>query len=517
MGNVQLANVQQPVTDVESIEDADDVHAVPSTSETSRHETDEIVDSDEKDERNSNNNTRQSDRRTIIKNMKTANDSNEGEVNIVNNSTPRKRSIKMLDEAGKGNDANYNQNTLTKDRAARTNQPSKGPNSDNVCEISSDGENEDCTNACASPPDLPMTARSSKTEHATSVDSVDNTTNTNKRAINESSKVITTTPPLRRSSRISAASNDGKKDNQYVDLVGEAGMTNYEGPINMIFVYPPGKRGSIRVTEEERGRLERRLYLNDSLIDFYIKYLERRYKKRRMSFRENSMFFSSFFFGRLTQRSTKGIDYEGVKSWTKNIDIFSQKYVFVPICESYHWSLMVIVNLNNLHLLMDTGETLPEFQPDEKPAAFYLDSLDPGRGGEFGNSLSQYLAEEWFERKVADEDKTAERKQSIYEQVLKLVDTNKPKIPMQNNEYDCGLYLLQCLQMFLANENNFEIKLINKKALGNAFSHLHIHKLRSDIIHLMNILEESWRWRTGEKLLEEQRADLYSKGGKSAR
>lgn len=505
-----------PVTDVESIEDADDgVHAVPSTSETSRHEADEIIDDDDKDEHNLNNSTHQSDRRTVIQNVKNAKDLNEDDVNIVDN-TPRKRKVKRFDEMGTANDASYNQNTLTKDRAARSNQPSKIPTSTNICELSSGEENEDCTNASASPSDVPMTARS-KPEHTTSVNSVDNTINTNKRPTNESSKVMAATTPLRRSSRISAASSDGKKDNQCVDLVGEAAMTNYEGPTDMIFVFPPGKRGSIRVTEEERGRLKKRLYLNDSLIDFYIKYLERRYKKQRTSFRDNSMFFSSFFFGRLTQRSTKGIDYEGVKSWTKNIDIFSQKYVFVPICESYHWSLMVIVNLNNLHLFMDKGDNLPDLKLDEKPAAFYLDSLDPERGSEFGNSLSQYLAEEWFARKVEDEDKTDEKRQSVYEQVSKLVDTNKPKIPMQNNEYDCGLYLLQCLQMFLTNEENFKIKLINKRPLGNVFTHLHIQKLRVGIIHLMEVLEESWRLRADIKLREEQRADLYSKSGKSAR
>lgn len=507
-------------TEFDAIEDPDDgVHPSPSICETSRREADEIIDSDDKDEHDSNNNHRQNDRRAMPRNINNANEMNEGDVSKSNN-TPRKRRLTRLEEVENGNEANYNKNTVSKDRAARSNQRLKIPNSDVVCELSSDEENGICPNTCPPPPDDPMTARA-RTEHTSTImnQNMDNATNLSKRAMNESSKVMTSTPPLRRSSRISAASSDGKKDNnQCVDLVGEAGMmATYKGPTNMIFVYPPGKRGSIRVTEEERGRLKEKLYLNDSLIDFYIKYLEKRYKKRRTSFTDNSMFFSSFFFGRLTQRSTKSIDYEGVKSWTKNIDIFSQKYVFVPICESYHWSLMVIVNLNNLHLVMDKGDALPEFTPSEKPAAFYLDSLDPERGSEFGDSLSEYLAEEWFARKVAEEDKTDEKKQSILEQVSKLVDTNKPKIPMQNNEYDCGLYLLQCLQMFLSNKENFEIKLINKKPLSNAFCHIHIHKLRMEIIELMNLLEESWNWRTGQKLLDDQKTDPYSKGGKSAR
>jgi Ulp1 family protease len=41
--------------------------------------------------------------------------------------------------------------------------------------------------------------------------------------------------------------------------------------------------------------------------------------------------FSSFFFNKLKDK--EGIDYNSVKSWSSKFDLFSKKFVFIPINE----------------------------------------------------------------------------------------------------------------------------------------------------------------------------------------
>ncbi|XP_059404403.1 sentrin-specific protease 3-like [Carassius carassius] len=52
---------------------------------------------------------------------------------------------------------------------------------------------------------------------------------------------------------------------------------------------------------------------------------------------EKVHFFNSFFYDKLR---TKG--YDGVKRWTKNVDIFQKKFLLIPIHLEVHWSLVCV-------------------------------------------------------------------------------------------------------------------------------------------------------------------------------
>jgi Ulp1 protease family, C-terminal catalytic domain len=66
-----------------------------------------------------------------------------------------------------------------------------------------------------------------------------------------------------------------------------------------------------------------------------------------------SHFFSSHFFTKLREVPVSNFDeaYAGVQRWSRNVDLFSSKFVFVPIAEHLHWSLAILCNL---HALGDT-------------------------------------------------------------------------------------------------------------------------------------------------------------------
>lgn len=286
----------------------------------------------------------------------------------------------------------------------------------------------------------------------------------------------------------------------------------YDGPRHLLFIYPPGGRGKIRVTAEERERLRQCKYLNDSLIDFYLKYLETDLKRRPAPLNFDTKFFSSFFFGVLrrvkqdegdgrsgTTKAADCIDYEGVKNWTKGIDLFSMDFIIVPICDSHHWSLIIVANLKDLQTVLDRDITSSRPLSDQKnpadPKIIYLDSLDPKRGQEFAKLMRHYLVEEWLTRKkqcsVGLNKPLRDETRSLFRRAFPVL---KPNVPVQNNEYDCGLYLLNSLSMFLDNTDNFmERALSGELQLREIYNSGDITKLRKNITCLMDSFEDEWK------------------------
>ena len=55
--------------------------------------------------------------------------------------------------------------------------------------------------------------------------------------------------------------------------------------------------------------------------------------------------------------------HEGVRRWTKNVDIFTKDYLVVPIHDELHWSLALVCFPGSI------GD------PDHQPAILHLDSL----------------------------------------------------------------------------------------------------------------------------------------------
>ncbi|KAJ8290614.1 hypothetical protein GJAV_G00015290 [Gymnothorax javanicus] len=126
----------------------------------------------------------------------------------------------------------------------------------------------------------------------------------------------------------------------------------FAGPVEKILVYPPfPAKGGIVVTNEDLHCLESGEFLNDVIIDFYLKYFVLEKLKKEDAHRIHV--FSSFFYKRLNQRERKnGSDssqlpmqkkrHNRVKTWTRHVDLFQKDFIFVPINESAHWFLAVI-------------------------------------------------------------------------------------------------------------------------------------------------------------------------------
>ncbi|XP_029352518.1 sentrin-specific protease 6 isoform X2 [Echeneis naucrates] len=126
----------------------------------------------------------------------------------------------------------------------------------------------------------------------------------------------------------------------------------FSGPIVKLMVYPPPPaKGGISVTNEDLHCLNDGEFLNDVIIDFYLKYLV--LEKLKKEDAQRIHVFSSFFYKRLNQRDRRNVPdttnlpiqkrkHNRVKTWTRHVDLFQKDFIFVPINESAHWYLAVI-------------------------------------------------------------------------------------------------------------------------------------------------------------------------------
>ncbi|NXK24891.1 SENP7 protease, partial [Arenaria interpres] len=123
------------------------------------------------------------------------------------------------------------------------------------------------------------------------------------------------------------------------------------GAVKNLIVYPPPPaKGGLGVTREDLECLEYGEFLNDVIIDFYLKYLLLERAPKHLADRVH--IFSSFFYKCLT-RTEKNSEgdlkvsaaqrrHRRVRTWTRHINIFSKDYIFVPVNEESHWYMAVI-------------------------------------------------------------------------------------------------------------------------------------------------------------------------------
>eukprot|EP00798_Chlamydomonas_sp_ICE-L_P026299 gene26299-17392_t len=274
--------------------------------------------------------------------------------------------------------------------------------------------------------------------------------------------------------------------------------------------FPPedGKH-SVDVIAEDLGRLEPEEFLNDTIIDFYIKWIE---DKMDPDFRSKCYFFNSFFYKKLSEKITPGshtdhpsatkaasqpsthpqqitpgsrtehplttataqekknmrhkANFDRVKKWTKGIDLFSYSYVFVPIHAGLHWSLVIIchpgmVDGDNNAESAGNGPLLMHCDSMDGPFLMHCDSMDGGHPtNTIFENLRSYLFNEWQRKSEEAGDNVPRRwmdqRRSVESNVQPPDFRNKnvcfgcpmSRLPNQDNHCDCGLFLLSFIEFF---------------------------------------------------------------------
>ena len=216
----------------------------------------------------------------------------------------------------------------------------------------------------------------------------------------------------------------------------------------------------MRVMNEDLVRLWPGVYLNDTLIDFYLAFvLEKLAWDVASRFHVmSSMFLSHLLRNVGTKNKLAKLSDKDVRRWTKNTDLFAKDFLIIPINNSDHWSLAIVVNpgqldkkevlmdrWNKIELQLNTESSNPVrhvlssivslVEKDDKSHAFALvfDSLKHHRTQTSMKMIRKFLEIEWQARHVDSELKVTSK-------VLPVITASTP---IQINSCDCGVYILE--------------------------------------------------------------------------
>ncbi|XP_058759698.1 probable ubiquitin-like-specific protease 2B [Vicia villosa] len=242
----------------------------------------------------------------------------------------------------------------------------------------------------------------------------------------------------------SNVSNIATYDSLYASL-NDCGWSSCTSNSNMIseeFVYPKGDSDAITLSKKDVDLLQPKTYINDTIIDFYTIYLKNKLQENE---KDRFHFFNSFFFRKLADMDKippNACDGKSaflrVRKWTRKVNLFEKDYIFIPVNFNLHWSLIVIchpaevLNINE----RDIEKAL------RIPCILHLDSIK-GYHSDIKDLVRSYLWEEWKERKkeTCGEDLSSKFLNMLFLSI---------EVPQQENSYDCGIFLLHYLELFLA-------------------------------------------------------------------
>ena len=117
---------------------------------------------------------------------------------------------------------------------------------------------------------------------------------------------------------------------------------------------------NIPISGRDMATLRPRKWLNDEVINYFLKLLERRDASALEATRPRCHFFSTNFYTKLAE-TPAGYKYELVARWTRKKDVFSKDLIIVPIHRhGNHWTLAVInMKQKRFEYMRSTSSTSP--------------------------------------------------------------------------------------------------------------------------------------------------------------
>ena len=322
--------------------------------------------------------------------------------------------------------------------------------------------------------------------------------------------------------------------------------------------YPKDGKKRENVGFGELWRLDDDEFLNDTLIGFFLRYLQHRMEIERPEVLKKMHFFNSYFFDNLNKgtKSAKMINYEAVHRWTRAVDLFSRDFVVVPVNENLHWFVAIICNLPYFKRHKD-GE-IDDVESESPPAVITEDKEEaPGDEGRRTQETQESFEDLTIEDKDAGNSSTIPssqtkpatprrgrgRKKNIRRSLPKY-DTEKPviitfdslgiarsgicsslkqyivqeaknrqgldisdpeikamtakNIPTQGNYSDCGLYMCMYLEQFMCDPHGFVQKMLQREEAQVRWpTKIHSDELRN---RMRNLILDLHRAQEGEQV-----------------
>lgn len=222
---------------------------------------------------------------------------------------------------------------------------------------------------------------------------------------------------------------DAIKETEPVDQVIERKATT---------IYYPSRVDpeSVEICCSDMESLAPEAYLSSTIMNFYIRYLQ---KTKPHADVDEYHFFNTYFYQKLkeavlSKQNEKEASFVRLRRWWKGVNIFEKAYIFLPIHEDLHWSLVIIC--------------IPDKEDQLGPILLHLDSLGLHCSKSLFATIRKFLVEEWkFLRQ--GEVPALPISDKIWENLPRRIDENIIQVPQQRNEYDCGLFVLFFMERFI--------------------------------------------------------------------
>ncbi|GLD92214.1 hypothetical protein PINS_up000747 [Pythium insidiosum] len=303
--------------------------------------------------------------------------------------------------------------------------------------------------------------------------------------------------------------------------------------------------GRITIVSGDIDRLAPGEFLNDNIIDFYLRYLWRHLEGWQQ---KHVYFFSSHFFTQLRggklNDSTSSIEdrFARVSRWTQKEDLFSKRFLFIPINDSCHWSIAVICNPNSaiirkksvpskqrsdeVDFLRETIviDAAPETVEEElewsqvqrknyPPCVLFLDSLRCHQKKKICELLRSYLECEYKSRFIDRSTNNDAGVTTTFDaNSLELVE---PAIPLQSNSSDCGVFLLmyttEILRRCPAGVTNEDVAVSLASSMSkDMFGDEHVQEFRDYLNQLIFLLQRLARRGASEMTLRDEGLEFFN-------
>ena len=253
-----------------------------------------------------------------------------------------------------------------------------------------------------------------------------------------------------------------------------------------ILRYPTSGPFAVTLLQCDLERLKEGEYLNDTMIEFGLRYLLERIKRNNPSLVQQIHVFNTFFYHKLTESRDRSKTYEHLRKWTNKVNIFDKMYVVVPINEHLHWYMAIIVNpkaiINErpLSLASSSIRRSSRTSTGNSAAPGVLDSSGPqlenysvNHASEHGDNLSQnpsdFKEEQTYVMVLDSLGITHGPVKTALRDYLRLEARDKGhvrpdvdlkrlgdplhvdvRVPDQPNFSDCGIYLLHYFDRFFS-------------------------------------------------------------------
>jgi len=219
---------------------------------------------------------------------------------------------------------------------------------------------------------------------------------------------------------------------------------------SVVAVYPPlPATAKVTILQMDLQTVDDGNELNDSIVDFFILYTADTCTMGHEML-QKSHIMSSFFFTSLSQKQKKNGSlilpsakerYARASSFTTNVDLFEKDYIFIPVCRSRHWFLAVIYDLPCMTSSKDCHKQAPILMVDSIVwNSGFSDS--PSSREQEADLIRSFLSCEWQERNGTGTSRACK----FDEESMPVM---YPKVPQQENGYDCGVFVLLFFREFL--------------------------------------------------------------------